>query len=128
MGTAGGRTTDEERNSEALALHFARNVHHFIQRGCDEAAEPDHVNLLLAGGLEYLLAGNHDAQVDHLVVVAPEHHTDDVFPDVMNVALHGSHQDLSFSLAATTCLFLCFHERQQPSDCLLHHSCALHHL
>ena len=32
------------------------------------------------------------------------------------------------ALAAATCLFLCLHERQQPSDCLLHHSCALHHL
>ena len=48
--------------------------------------------------LQDLLAGHHHAQVDDLVVVAGEHHADDVLADVVDVALDRGHQDLAARL------------------------------
>ena len=60
--------------------------------------QADHVDLLLDGRVQDLLAGDHHAQVDHLVVVAAQHDADDVLADVVDVALDGRHQDLAARL------------------------------
>ena len=54
--------------------------------------------LALAGGFEDLLAGDHDAEVDDLVVVAPEDDAHDVLADVVDVALDGGHDDAALRL------------------------------
>ena len=54
---------------------------------------PDDVGLLLDRRVEDLRRRHHHAEVDHLVVVAAEHHADDVLADVVDVALHRGHQD-----------------------------------
>ena len=51
------------------------------------------VGLLGDAGLEDLLGGAHDAEVDDLEVVAPEDDGDDVLADVVDVALHGGQDD-----------------------------------
>ena len=43
--------------------------------------------------------GDHDAQVDDLVIVARQDDADDVLADIMDVALDGRHQDPAASLA-----------------------------
>ena len=53
------------------------------------------------GALEDLLARDHDAHVDDLVVVAGEHDAHDVLADVVDVALHGGEHDLALRLAPT---------------------------
>ena len=53
----------------------------------------ENVGLLGDAGLEDLLGGAHDAEVDDLEVVAPEDDGDDVLADVVDVALHGGQDD-----------------------------------
>jgi hypothetical protein len=36
MLATGGRTADQERQREALALHLARDVHHLVERRRDQ--------------------------------------------------------------------------------------------
>ena len=98
VGAAGGCSADEQRQLEALALHLLGDVHHLVERRRDEAAEADHVGLLGLGALEDLLAGDHDAEVDDVVVVAGEHDADDVLADVVDVALDGGEDDLALGL------------------------------
>ena len=43
--------------------------------------------------VENLRRGHHHAEVDHLVVVAAEHHADDVLADVVDVPLDRRHDD-----------------------------------
>jgi hypothetical protein len=45
-------------------------------------------------------AGDHDAEVDHVVAVAAEHDPDDVLADVVHVALHGGEHHTSSGAAA----------------------------
>ena len=82
--------------------------------------------------LEDLLAGDHDAQVDDLVVVAGEHHADDVLADVVHVALDRGEQDLALRLDDLAGRdhrgLLGFHERRQVGDGFLHHARGFDHL
>ena len=87
----GGRAADQQRDGEALALHLLGHVDHLVQRGGDEAGQADDVDLDLPRLGEDLLGRDHDAHVDHVVVVALEHHADDVLADVVHVALDGGH-------------------------------------
>jgi hypothetical protein len=48
---------------------------------------------------EDLVARHHDAEVDDLVVVTGEHDADDVLADVVDVALHGRHDDAALGRA-----------------------------
>ena len=121
VGLAGGRAADEKRDGKTLALHFAGDMRHLVQRRGDQAAEADHVHLLLAGGLQDFFARHHDAQVNDFVIVAAEDDADDVFADVMDVALDGGEEDFALGLMnGAAGLFLGFHERQEIGDGLLH--------
>ena len=75
-------------------LHFARDVNHLIERRRDQAAEADEVRLFELGSFQNFLAGDHDAHVDHFVVIAGEDDPHDVLADVMNVALDRGEYDL----------------------------------
>ena len=129
---AGGRSADEQRQLEALPLHLAGHMHHFVERRRDQAAEPDDVGLFCLGALENLFARDHHAHVDDLVVVAGEHHADDVLADVVNVAFDRGEHDLSLRLdhlaSRSHRRLLGLHERRQVRDGLLHHARGFHHL
>ena len=119
------RAADEQGQLEALALHLARHVDHFVERGSDEAAQPDQIGLLVPGPLEDLLARDHDAHVNDVVVVAGQHHADDVLADVVNVALHRGQDDLPLRLhdlsGGDHLGLFSLHEGGQVGDSLLHH-------
>jgi hypothetical protein len=95
MNPARGGAADEKRDVEALALHFARHMHHLVEGGRDEARQSDDVHLLPTRRVQDLLGRHHHAEIDDLVVVAGEDHADDVLADVVHVALHGRHQHLA---------------------------------
>ena len=128
----GRRTADQQRDREALALHLAGEVHHLVQRGGDQPGQPDQVRAHLLGLVEDLLRRDHHAEVDHLVVVALQHHADDVLADVVDVALHRGHHDGAVGVLGGGVLrvveLLLLDERDQVGDGLLHHSRRLHHL
>jgi hypothetical protein len=69
-----------------------RHVRHLVERGRDQPAQADDVHPALEGLVEDAIARDHHAEVDHLVVVAAEHHADDVLADVVDVALDRGQQ------------------------------------
>ena len=101
-------------------------MHHLVERRSDQATESDHVGLFRLGAFEDLFAGNHYAHVDHLVVVAGEDDPDDVFANVVNVALDGRQYDFSLSFdhfpRRSSSFFLGFHVGSEVRHGLLHHA------
>ena len=84
----------------------------------------------VARGLQDFRRRHHDAEIDHLVVVALEHDADDVLADIVHVAFHRRHHDLAVGAAPRSprrVLFL-LHEGHQVGDRLLHHARGFHHL
>src|SRR6185503_8311973 len=120
-----GRATDQQRQLEALPLHFPGNVHHLVERRRDQARQADHVGALAPRSLEDALARHHYAQVDDLEVVALEHDADDVLADVVHVALDGRHDDLAVRARGTAVGFLLLDVRDQVRDGLFHHARGL---
>ena len=126
---AGGGAADQQRQFEALPLHLGRHVAHLVERRRDQAGQADDVGLLAARGLQDLRRRHHDAEIDHLVIVALEHDADDVLADVVHVALHGRHHDLAVGRRSwRAAVLLLLHVGHQIGDRLLHHARRLHHL
>ena len=84
-----GGAADQQRHRETATLHLAGDVAHFLQRGRDEARQADHVGTYLLRGLEDLVGGHHDSEIDDREVVALENDADDVLADVVHVTLDG---------------------------------------
>ena len=126
----GRRTADQERNREPFALHLASEIRHLLQRWCDQATESDDVDILRTRHFKNLRARYHHTHVDHIVVIALQHDTDNVFSDVVHVALDGREQNFPFVLLRFRRLqqFLGFDERDQMRDRSLHHARTFHHL
>ena len=91
---AGGRAANQERQPDVPALHFPGDKHHLVERGRDEAAQPNQVGPLVDCRLQNAIARHHDAEIDDLITVAAEHHAHDVLSDVVNVAFHRGDDDL----------------------------------
>ena len=100
MDAAGGGAADQQRHLHALPLHFAGQKTHLVERGRDQAGQPDDVGAFGLGGLDDLGGGHHDAEVDHLEIVTLQHDADDVLADVVDVALDGGEHDLAGGVAA----------------------------
>ena len=103
---------------------------HFVETRRDEPRQADHIDFPLARDIENLGRRNHDAKVDHFIVVALKHNAHDIFSDVVNVALYRRHEDRrgGFFLGSARAPLFFFHERHQIGDRLLHDAGALHHL
>ena len=126
MYARGRRATDQERLLHAQTLHLVRDVRHLLERRRDEAGQPDDVGLPVARGVEDFLCRNHDAEVDHVEVVALEHDADDILADVVHVAFDRRHHDRALRLAGLTRFcFLRLDERDEMPDRLLHDPRAL---
>ena len=130
VGAAGGGAADHQRQLEALALHLGGDVAHLVERGRDQAGEPDDVGLLGPGGLQDLRRRHHHAEIDDLVIVALEHDADDALADVVHVALDGRQHDLAVRALPRGAFLalLLVHVGQQIGDRLLHDARRLDHL
>ena len=126
---ARGRATDEQRHAQAGAAQLCGNIDHLFERGCDEATQPHEIDLLAQRSLHNAVGRNHDAEVDDVVVVAGQHDRHDVLSDVVNIALHGGHQDALSPLHQRRIgETLRLHVGDEPGHRPLHGACALHHL
>ena len=127
---AGGRPADQQRHGHFRARHFFGHGDHLVQRGGDEAGQSDHVRLVLVRRLQDLRPRHHDAQVDHVVAIALQHHADDVLADIVHVALHRGHNDLALglTLAFGKEILLGLDEGDQVGDRLLHDARGFDHL
>ena len=126
--SAGGRAADQERHGETLTLHFLRHVRHLIERRRDEPAQADHVGADFARRFQNFVARHHHAQVDDFIIVAAQHHADDILADVVDVAFHRGHHDATRGLPSAAILLFRLHKWKQICHRFLHHPRALHHL
>jgi len=86
---AGGGSTDEQGLRHPSSFHLASDDHHFIQRGGDQSGKPDDLGSLGFGFVENGFAGLHHAEINDVETVAAQHHTDDVFADIVDVPFDG---------------------------------------
>ena len=119
-------STHHDRDAETRLLHFLRHMHHLLERWSNQTAQSYGIHLFLYRLLHDLFSWNHDAQVDDVEVIARHHHAYDVFADVVDIALHRSHQYLASRGAAT--LFLCLDMRLEDRNRRFHRTCGLHNL
>src|SRR5215472_7315687 len=125
---------DQQWDDEPFPLHLRRDMGHFVQRWGDQTGEADDIDLLLARRLQNPSRWHHDAEVDHLIVVAAEHDTDDVLADVVHVAFDRRHQDPAGAVtrfrahALCTSYLLRLHIGKQIGDRLFHHPRRLYDL
>mmetsp|Transcript_7282 Transcript_7282/g.22028 ORF Transcript_7282/g.22028 Transcript_7282/m.22028 type:complete len:1134 (+) Transcript_7282:306-3707(+) len=127
---ARGGAANQQWDLDARLLHLLGHGDHLVERGRDEAAQAEDVGLVFPARVQDALARAHDAKVDDLPVVAPEHHGDDVLADVVHVTLHrgddeGAHTVViargdTVALRDKALLFL--HKGDQMRDGLLHHA------
>ena len=148
----GSRTTNEQRGLESASLHFFGNMHHLVERWSDQPREADDIRADLDGLVQNFVAGDHHAEVGDLEAVARKHDANDVFADVMHIALHGGDEESAgrasafgktqgFIVAERRILRLdcrnvaCevfglffLHEWREPCDRFFHHARRLDHL
>ncbi len=107
-------------------------MHHLVERRRDQTAQADQVRLFRFGPFEDLLAGDHDSHVDHLIVVAGQHHADNVLTNIVNVTLDRGQHDLPLRLdhlaGRNHRRLFGLHERRQVRHRFLHYPGGLHHL
>src|SRR5690554_4508110 len=101
-------------------------MNHFVQGGCNQAGEPDDVNILLAGGFQDFFARHHDSQVNHLIVVALKYDPYNIFSYIVNIAFHSRHEDFSLGLLASALFRLDIGNKVGHS--LLHDPGTFYHL
>ena len=132
---AGGTANQQRYFADAevvVFLHLGGHVLHFFQAGGDEATQAHNVCALNFGARQNLVARYHHAHIDDFKIVALKHHGDDVFANVMHVALDGRNDDFSFGLHIAACGFkqqlFGFNVGQQMRHGLLHDPGTFHHL
>jgi hypothetical protein len=103
-------------------------VDHLVERGSNETAETDDVDVALLRGGENFLAGDHDAEIDDLVVITREDDPDDVLADVVDIPLDRGEEDLALGLLVAAAPFLLLHVRQEIGDRFFHDAGAFDHL
>ena len=83
----------------------------------------------LERGVQEPVGGDHDAEVDHRIVVAGQDDSHDALADVVDVALHGGEHDLPLGRGGVAQgQLLLLHERLEVGDGALHGAGALHDL
>ena len=125
---AGRGAANEQWHGKALPGHLFAHVYHLFKRRRDQPAQADQVHLSFAGCGKDFVRRHHHAQIDHFIIVAAQHHADNVLADVVYVAFDGGHENAALRLVISRGLLLRLHERQQIRHRLFHDTGALHHL
>ena len=79
---------------------------HLVQRWGDQAAQANHIDVLIDCYLQDFFTGDHNSKVDHIVIIAAEHNPDNIFADVVYISLNSGHQYLALTLHYTAFLIL----------------------
>ena len=126
-----GGTANEQRDFEALPLHFLGHTHHFVEARRNQSAQADDVHVFEFGRFQDFRRRHHHAHVNDLVVVAAQHHAHNVFANVVHIALDGSQQYFRHAALpggrGVFQLFL-FNVGEQIRDSFFHDTGRFHHL
>ena len=123
----GSGPSDDQRCSNTRFVKFFSYIGHLAERGGDQPREADNVGLMPDGLVDDAFGRNHHTEIDDIVVVAFEDYRDDVFPDVVDIALDGREQNSSGRRCGRSG-FLRINARLQDVDGLFHDSCCLDNL
>ena len=107
----------------ACGLHGLCDGAHFFERWRNETGKAQYICFVLNGCLDDHIFGNHHAEVHHFVAVTGHNHGDDVFADIVHVALDGGDDD--FTAAGCVCVFAGFDVGLQNFYSLFHGTCSL---
>ena len=134
----GGRATDEQWRLALfeirIALHFGGDVGHFFERRRDQTGQADQVGIDFFGFGEDLRAWDHHTHVFHVKIITLQHHGDDVFTDVVDVAFDRGDHDFGLRARGSRVAardgggFFGFDEWNQMRYGLLHHAGGFDHL
>ena len=125
VGFRGGCPANQQWNGKALALHLFCHVDHFVKRRRNQPGKTNQIRIHFARGPEDFIRRDHHAKIDNFVVITLQHHANDVFADVVYVALHGG--DDHFTVTGAL-LFAGFDKGFQIRHRLLHDAGGFHHL
>ena len=129
MGLGGCRPANQQRHLHTAALHLLADINHLVEARRNEAREANHIDIMLNRCVEDFIARHHHAKVDNIIAVTLENHADDIFADVMHIALHGRHQDFPVGGSRRSQLFLLrFHKGHEMGDRGFHHAGRFHDL
>ena len=129
MGLGRCRPANEQRQLHAAPLHLLADINHLVEARRNETRQANHIDIMLNRGVENFIAGHHDAEVDNIITVTLENHADDIFADVMHVALYGRHQDFTVGRPCGSQLFLLrFHKGHEMGDRGFHNAGGFHNL
>ena len=90
---------DQDRTIDAGGLQILRRRDHHLRRLDQQARQPDRVGAVLAERLDQFFGRHLDAEIDDAVAVVAENYLDQVFADVVNVALDGRENNLALGRA-----------------------------
>ncbi len=93
MNSRGCCTTNQQRQTEAFPFQLGGHVHHFIQTRGNQSGNTDDVGFFITHSLQDFLTRDHDSQVNNAVTVAAQDHPNNIFPDIMYIALGGRNHD-----------------------------------
>jgi len=124
----GRRPSDQQRLSHSTPFHFGGNMHHLIQRRGDQSTQTDDIDLVTFRLVQDAIGWHHDPKVYDLIVVAAQHHADNVLADIVHVTFHRCQQHTWWPFFPVQVLFLGLDVRDQPRNSLLHDTGTLHHL
>ena len=101
-------------------------MRHFFQRRRYQTGQADDIDLMFFRFMQYRICGHHHTQINHFIVIALQHHADNIFTNIVYITFDCRHQD--FAITAADRIFFRLQVRHQMRHGLFHHARGLHHL
>ena len=117
------RAAADHRELQFLPFQFLDHILHLEGRFHQQAAQPDCIRAVLLRGTDDHVARLLDSQVHDLVSVVRQNDVDEIFSNVVDIALYRRENDCAFLLRAGFLL----HLRLKICDRRLHHSRGIEH-
>src|SRR5512133_3500036 len=93
-----GCTANKEGQTDISSFHLSSHMDHLLERGSDKSAKPYHIGFFIYCGIDYFISRHHNAEVDNLVVVAGQDHTNDVLSNIVHITLNCCQENFSGAL------------------------------
>ncbi len=78
----------QQRHADSGFAQIGRGDHHLLRAFHQQAAQADGVRLMMLEGADQIFRRHLDAEVDHVIAIVLQDDLDEVFADVVDIALH----------------------------------------